>query len=187
MKNLSTAGVMLGASLAAGCEGNMDVGHALDGRISEKQCYENLTDHTRSIESQTDVVSNPDNNDAYVTQYGEFHDTLRIIKEGVDIVVIAAIGRLDKETNSLDIASTATGIVEQDFGNGSTSDSSDELFVTLDFTDEASLDNTRIDVLATDPTCNMNYNKDGDVFNYDIEDQRGQNDEDPFYQVVSEE
>ncbi len=174
-------------ALEAGCaEGRIDVGHDLNSDISATQCFKNLTTRTRDAEDQTDVVSNPDRNDAYMYSDGEFHDELKLLREGVDVVVLAAIGNLDEETNTLDIASTVTGIVEQEFGNATTSDSSDELFVTFDFI-APSLDMTRIDVLATDPTCTMNYNKNGDVFNYYIEDQRGEDDEKPFYQVVSEE
>ena len=188
MKNLSTAGMMLGASLAAGCdgaEGRIDVGHDLNADISPAECYNDITNGVISLRDQEEVVVNPHDDDAYITSDGEFNDKLRAVKEELinNLVVLAAIGNLDGYSSTSGVASTVTGTIEEDFGNGSIETESTDLYAKVDFGRTTSLSDVQIDMAVTDPTCTKLYS---DVFHYDVENQQGQNDEEPFY-VVSEE
>lgn len=160
----------LGLALEAGCADTVNAGHELDRGISSDQCFDNITDNRISLQDQDRVVVNPHDDDAYLEANGEFHEELRLVQEGVDVVLLAAVGNLDGESNTLDIAQTATGTVEEEFGNGSIDRETTQLFTTVDFGDVPSLVDTEIDLVATDPSCTKLYS---DVFRYEVSDDYG--------------
>lgn len=153
-------------ALEAGCvEGRIDVGHDLNEGISPEQCMRNITRDTISLENQERVVINPSRGGSSIDSDGIFQEELKLVQEGFDVVILAAIGNLDDETNTLDITSATTGVCEQGFGNGEISRETSELFVTADFGGIPSVTDVEIDLVATDPTCTKLYS---DVFRYEV-------------------
>lgn len=173
MKKLSA--LALGASLAGGCQldglgdGRLSVGQDLDASITPTECFDNITDGRISLKDQEEGVVNSHENDATVSSGGRFDDVFRATREDLikNFVFLAAIGNLDEESNTLDIASSVTGTVEEDFGNGTISAESATLYASADFGGVPSLANTEIDLVVTDPTCSKLYS---DIFRYDVRD-----------------